>query len=180
MPKAKEKPPAPCANCSTARRGGVIRVRDDGKTCAACGEPAPAAPSYPLFDDLGPGTPTFEGYFDKHVEAIKSVQRMLSFALNDDPALMEKQVRQVESYLGRMKSVLGWADAYLDIAEHAALGALPPRSSDYTDTDRTKAVAAAVVRQRRFRDVVRGIIESIETRISYGQSRLRFIERNNG
>jgi len=44
----------------------------------------------------------------------------------------------------------------------------------------TFAVAAAVTRQRRFRDVVRGIIESIETRISYGQSRLRFLDRNNG
>lgn len=135
---------------------------------------------YPRFDDLGPNAPPFDEYFNGHVGIIRNIQAMLSKSLNDDSMVMDSQVREVEGNLGTIRSIENWADSYLDVAEHLALGAMPSRSTDFTDLDRTTSLAAAVVRQRRFRDVVRGIRESIENRISYAQSRLRFIERHGG
>lgn len=132
---------------------------------------------YPVFDDLGPNAPAFEDYFQRHVGTIRDVQAVLAKALSDDLMIMDSQLRSAEAMLGTLRSVEAWANAYLDVAEHLALQKMPGRSSDFTDLDRSSAVAAAVVRERRFRDVVFGIRESIETRISYGQSRLRFIER---
>lgn len=143
-------------------------------------EPAKERPPYPQFDNLGPNVPPFEAYFDSHVGQIRAVQGTLARALDDDPMQMDLQLREAEAHLGTMKSVVSWADSYLDVAEHLALGKMPERSSGWTDLDRTTALAAAVARERRFRDVVLGIVESIQTRISYGQSRLRFIERQNG
>lgn len=132
------------------------------------------------FDDLGPGAPTFQEYFDKHVETIRRVQSILAESLDDDPIVMERQIREAEAYLGKMKSIESWGDSYLDMAEHQKLLEIGSRSKDFSDLDRSTALAAAVARERRFRDVVRGIVESIETRISYGQSRLRWTERNGG
>lgn len=134
---------------------------------------------YPVFDDIGPNAPPFSDYFDQHLDTIKYVQGVLAKALNDDPQIMDMQLREAESRLGAMRSIEAWADSYLDVAEHLALGKMPERSSGWTDLDRSSALAAAVARERRFRNVIRGIVESIQTRISYGQSRLRFIERNN-
>ena len=146
----------------------------------ACREPVPDKPEYPLFDFLGANAPAFSEYFDSHVAMIRDVQATLSQALNDDPEIMDRQIRDVESRLGTLRSVLGWADSLLDVAEHKALSAMPPRSPDWTDMDRQAALAAAVNRERRFRNIIRGLVESIDTRISYGQSRLRHIERSGG
>ena len=142
--------------------------------------PPPVRPPYPKFDNLGANAPSFEDYFDSHIGVIRDVQAMLARALDDDPLIMDSQIREAESRLGIMKSIESWSDSYLDVAEHLELGKMPERSSDFTDLDRSTALAAAVARQRRFRNIVRGMVESIESRISYGQSRLRMIERNHG
>ena len=77
-----------------------------------------------------------------------------------------------------MASILAWGDSYLDVAEHLALRKMPARDPKFwTDLDREKACAAAVTRERRFRDVVKGICESISTRVSYAQSRMRLISQ---
>jgi len=140
---------------------------------------APKAP-YPIFDFLGANVPGFEDYFNAHLGTIREIQAVLSKSLSDDPMIMYSQVREAESKLGTIKSILAFANSYLDVGENAALGLLHDRSGSYTDLDRRTAVAAAVARQRRFRDVCLGIMESIETRVSLGQSGLRFIERNQG
>ena len=123
---------------------------------------------------------SFQDYFNSHVSTIKHVQGLLANNLSDDPMLMDNQVREIEAYLGVMKSIEAWANSYLDVAEEAGLRTLPKRSTDNTDLDRSTALATIVVKERRFRNVVKGMVESIQTRISYSQSRLRYIERNNG
>lgn len=178
MPEAAEIKRKRCSNCQV-RRGGAVLV-DAERRCLECGAVVPEKPPYPQFDDLGPHVPPFEDYFKRHEATIRDTQAIMARALADDPVTMESQVREAEARLGTLKSILGWADSYLDVAEHQALGGMPPRSQDWTDMDREKAVSAAVTRQRRFRDVIRGLVDSIEVRISYAQSRLRFIERNNG
>ena len=136
--------------------------------------------NYPVMADLGPNIPTFEDYFAMRLPVIKETQAILAQALSSDPLEMEQQIRQAEAKLAVLKCTESFSNAYLDVAEHLELSKLPPRSQTYTDMDRNKALAAACVRYRRFRDICVALIESIETRISYGQSRLRFIEKNNG
>ena len=134
----------------------------------------------PIIDDLGPNVPPFETYFSSHLSMVQEVQELLAHPLNDDPLVIDAQVRKVEAHLGTMKSILGFCESYLDVEEYSSLGKMPPRTDKFTDLDRRAALAASVVRQRRFRDIITGIIESIETRISYTQSRFRMIEKNNG
>ena len=170
-----------CPMCSKIEPGMTILTNTAGD-CLDCGrhikepykpEPEKQKRELPRFDDLGPGAPPFEEYFNLKIDYIKKIQSMLAESLDDHPALMDKQVREAEAHQASMKSILSWADSYLDVAEHLSLIKMPSRASDFTDLDRQKALAAAVVRQRRFRDVVRGIVESMQTRISYAQSRLR-------
>lgn len=128
----------------------------------------------PTFDDLGPNVPTFQQYFERQIGYIREVQNCIQLPLDDNLAAMDVQVRDAEAHGNRMSSILAWCDSYLDVAEHIALRKMPPRDpKDWTDLDREKALAAAVARERRFRDVVRGLCESIEKRVSYAQSRMR-------
>lgn len=134
----------------------------------------------PIFDDLGPNVPSFETYFLDHVENIKEVQNILAKSLDDHPGVMDEQARETEQHYGAMRSILAWADSYLDVAEHKALRKIGPREFGWTDLDREKALAAAVARERRFRDVVLGIVVSIEKRMSYVQTRLRTFSQAEG
>lgn len=121
--------------------------------------------------DLKAGqVPAFEDYFADHIPEIKNVQRILETKLSDNPMLHDDQIREAEAHLGRMSSILAWADSYLDLAERREL---VPRDRDYTDVDREIHLAAAVSRERRFRDVVKGLHKSLESRISLGQSRMK-------
>jgi hypothetical protein len=131
----------------------------------------------PVFHDLGPNVPPFEKYFDEHIELIKRVQGLLACDLGDSPAEMDRNVREIEKYHASMASVLAWADSYLDAAENAKL---LPKGNGWTDLDRETALAAACARERRFRDVVKGILESMQQRISYAQTRLRAFSEAEG
>lgn len=134
----------------------------------------PKRPELPLFDSLGPNAPSFEDWFERNIAYIREVQAILSHPMDDSPGIMDSQAREAEGHAARMASMLAWADSYLDVAEHVQLRKMPSRDPQYwTDLDRTKALAAAVTRERRFRDVVKGLCESIQQRISYAQSRLR-------
>lgn len=147
--------------------------------CPSCqedvkiGEVHVCKPKRKVFDDLGANAPTFQAYFDKHEAVIRKAQALLATALSDELGEMDRQIREIEPYGNQMASIMAWADGYLDVEEHVKLVEIGPRSSDFTDMDREKALAAAVVRQRRFRDVVEGIGKSVDRRISYAQSRLR-------
>lgn len=143
-------------------------------------EPEKPKRELPKFDDLGPGAPLFEEYFNLKIDYIKKIQSMMGLSLNDELNIMDDQIREIEAHQTNMKSILSWADSYLDVAEHLALNKMPARANDFTDFDRQKSLAAAVVRERRFRNVVRGIVESMATRISYAQSRLKHFSGDGG
>lgn len=121
--------------------------------------------------DSKPGqVPSFESYFNDHIPEIKKVQTLLETKLSDNPALHDDQIREAEAHKGRLGSILAWADSYLDLAERREL---VPRDSDYTDVDRNIHLAAAVSRERRFRDVVKNLYEDLAGRVSLGQSRMK-------
>lgn len=180
-----------CPSCGELKPGMSILVDKEGK-CMDCKkqigpnpnvmvlEPEKPKRELPRFDDLGPNAPTFEKYFNLKNEYIKKIQSLMAESLHDDLAIMDSQVREIEAHQTNMKSILAWGDSYLDVSEHLSLSGMPSRANDWTDLDRQKALAAAVVRQRRFRDVVRGIVESMSTRISYAQSRMKAFSNSEG
>ena len=124
--------------------------------------------------------PSFQDYFEKCKSFIANVQDELTVSIAHDPVASDQQARTIESYRVGMREILAFADSYLDLAESEALKKLPPRSKELTDLDRETRVAAAVSTERRFRDVVKGICESIDTRISYVQTRLRVFSAAEG
>ena len=130
----------------------------------------------PPLDSKSGQVPAFDSYFVDHIPEIKKVQTLLETKLSDNPTLHDDQIRECEAHLGRMSSILAWADSYLDLAERRELVARDP---DYTDVDRQIHLAAAVSRERRFRDVVRGLHESLDKRISLGQSRMKSFNAEN-
>lgn len=135
----------------------------------------PKPPELPTYDNLGPNVPPFEKWFGQNIDYIREVQAQLQQPLDDSPAVADAQAREIEPHGARMASILAWCDGYLDVAEHLALKKMPGRDPRwFTDLDRQKTLAAAVVRERRCRDVVKGLCESIERRVSYVQSQLRF------
>ncbi len=94
--------------------------------------------------------------------------------MSKDGFVLFDQLAEVERFNTKAKSMEAWANSHLDLAERARL--VPYDRSSYTDTDRQIELASACSRERRFRDVVRGLVEGIERRISLGQSMLKFIE----
>lgn len=124
----------------------------------------------PQLDAEAEDVPPFETYFASRIAEIMIVQKLLEQVLSDNPALLTRQMQECEAHYGRMTSILAWADSYLDLAERRCL---VERDSDYTDMDRQIHLAAAVSRERRFRDVVDGLKRSIEQRVSVCQSLLK-------
>ena len=123
---------------------------------------------------------SFHNFVKGNLDFVKTVQELMSQSLDDDIVRMDVQLREIESSLCRMKGLEADANLHLDVAEAEGLKKLPKRSTEYTDMERGRALAALVSEERRFRDLVTGIIDSIQTRVSYAQSRMRMIERNHG
>lgn len=113
---------------------------------------------------------SFEAFVLQHAPEITKVQRLLSVPLSDNPAVMNEQVREIEAWYGRMTSLLAFADGYLDAAEQTNL---QPKSKDVTDIDRSTALAAAVARERRFRDIASGLCEAIRQRVILAQALMK-------
>ena len=95
--------------------------------------------------------------------------------LSDDPELLVRQLTEAEKFGTRAKNMEAFADSYLDLAERERL--VPHDRSSYTDIDRGVELAAAVSRERRFRDICTGLVAGIDRRISLGQSLLRYHEQ---
>lgn len=130
----------------------------------------------PRFSDTGAAVPPFASYFDAHHERIKTIQSIMETKLSSSPATLAAQLAEAERYHTKARSMLAWANSYLDLAERERL--VPYDRGSYTDTDRNIELAAACSRERRFRDVVEGLVEGIDRRISLGQSLLRYHEEN--
>ena len=128
----------------------------------------------PRLEDTSAEVPPFAVYFDKHIGLIKEIQGIMQENFSPHPGEIEEQTRKAEGYYTRSTSMLAWADSYLDLAERQRL--VPYDRGSYTDKDRDIELAAACSRERRFRDVVQGIVDGVDKRISLGQSLLKYHE----
>ena len=103
---------------------------------------------------------------DNMVEVV-AVQELLSEPLSDNPGKLVQQLTRAEAWHSRMTKLLADAEARLDSAEYYALMALP---SDLTVVVKETTIKFAVVKDRRMRDIIAGIVESIKNRVILGMS----------
>jgi len=157
-------------------------VKNGNKTSEeAEAEATPESPrEYPKFDSLGPNIPDFETWWEEKSPRVREVQKLLNEGLADGLAEMDMQIRDLEKHQGAMVSILGFADSYLDVAEHLRLRELPARDGSWTNFHIERTLNAACARERRFRDIVKGLLEKMAARVSYGQSRLRAFVQADG
>ena len=139
-------------------------------------ENKPERKPLPRWEDMGPQILPFTEYFSKHIETIKTIQSLMETVLSGVPEILVQQLAEAERYHTKARSILAWGNSYLDLAERERL--VPYDRGSYTDTDRQTELAAAVNRERRFRDIVEGLVDGIDRRISLGQSLLKFHEQN--
>lgn len=107
----------------------------------------------------------FVTYKDGVSEDLSVVETMMGEMLDESPERLVRQLREIEAWNAWLTKVLSDANAFLDVAESHAL---PPRSKEYSDLDRTTAQKAAVVEQRAFRDRLDGLATSMNSRLMLG------------
>lgn len=115
-------------------------------------------------------SPEFETWFDSEQGEIVVVNDLLALELSDNPVELTRQLVKIEAWNARMTSMLAWANSFLDAAERKNLLA---RSKDITDLDRDKFLADAVRDERRVRDILDGICNSIKNRLILGMALMK-------
>ena len=86
----------------------------------------------------------------------------LSEPISDDLVTVEAQLRRAEALHSRMWAIKADADAYLDLAIQDASKAL--RGAEMTRDEKNREIDARVVNERRIRDRMAGIVESLKLR----------------
>lgn len=111
--------------------------------------------------------PGFGSWLEDVKVEIEQVQELVAEKLSDNPAVLYEQLAKVEAWHGRMTTMLAEANSFLDLAEYAAL---IPKQEGVTDVDRRVRQAAAVVNERKMRDIVEGLCQTIQTKLMLGMS----------
>jgi hypothetical protein len=99
------------------------------------------------------------------------VNELLREDLGDEPEKLIADLEAVEVWGARVGTLLAMANSWLDRAKMALL---PPRTSEKTENDRRVGMDAAVAPIRMVRDVLESLSSAIDTRISLGQSILKY------
>lgn len=106
------------------------------------------------------------------------VSKLLAEPLSDAPEQLIRDLRDVEVWNGRVGSLLAQADSWLDRYSHFVM----PSKENRTEMDRKALLESETSPIRVVRDTILHFQESIKTRITLGQSILRyeaqFIERS--
>lgn len=115
-------------------------------------------------------SPEFDIWLEGSIDQINTVQELLSEPLSDDQGLLVRQLEAIEAWGARMNTMLAYANAFLDSYQAQKLAEIDPKLKVL---DRETQLNAMVVNERRYRDILVGLCESIKTRISLGQSILK-------
>lgn len=115
-------------------------------------------------------SPEFEVWFEACEPEVVVITDLLARELSDNPVELTRQLVQVEAWNARATSMLAWANSFLDGAERVNL---LTRSKEITDLDREKFLADAVKDERRVRDILEGICNSIKNRLILGMALMK-------
>ena len=118
---------------------------------------------------------TFPEFLEKYRAEISNVQGILSEPLDDNPARLSEQLRQIERWYGRVSFFLAHANAYLDGAENDAWHRMQGDKRNVAEKE--CQIADEVKSERKMRDILDGMARAIDRRISLGQSLLRVAEK---
>ena len=113
----------------------------------------------------------FEEFLEQHQEGINEINTLLQVSLNDEPTVLIKQINKIEGYFSYANYLYAYSEKFLSIAQgHRLL----PKCKDLSELDRKIKLEEMTVSEKKFRDIMEGIVNAINKRISWGQSVLSF------
>ena len=114
---------------------------------------------------------SFVKFFEQHQEGINEINALLQVSLNDEPTILIKQINKIEGYFSYANYLYAYSEKFLSIAQGERL---LPKCKDLSELDRKIKLEEMTVSEKRFRDIMEGIVNAINKRISWGQSVLSF------
>lgn len=100
---------------------------------------------------------------------LKSVRRILSDKLSENPLVLDGQLRAIEAYYSRLSEMLADCNAFLTVSEERCM---PERSAGPEDV-RKATMRAETVLERRMCEIINGMCKSIANRMTLGMSLLK-------
>ena len=111
-----------------------------------------------------------ESWLEENIIEIEKIYEILSDKLSDNPVTLNDQLATAEAWHARMTSLLADSNTFLDLKERAEM---PGREEKLTDLDRKVTLAAKVAQERRLRDKLDGICQSINLRLMLGMGMMK-------
>ena len=112
----------------------------------------------------------FDVWFTKYEPEIEYVKKLLEKPLVDSPDECWKMCEEIEAYYGRFQYLLAFAGKYLRDAQ----GDRIPRAEKLTALEKEKTMKALCSKEEMVYDLIKGLMEAIEKRISAVQSWMKY------
>jgi len=109
----------------------------------------------------------FEVWLEIAQEQIGSIQDLMDDPLADNAPMIIPQLTAIEAWNARANTLLAEANSYLDIAEYEGIMTI---SRDLVVMEREATLAAKVANERKLRDILQGLVDSIKNRLILGES----------
>ena len=103
-------------------------------------------------------------------EEFQHVSDLLKEPLSDEPEKLIKDLEAIEAWNSRMQFLLAEANSDLD---HGRFSRMPSKQNK-SELERKLELENAVSEIREHRDKIEGLIDAIKTRITLGQSILKY------
>lgn len=100
-------------------------------------------------------------------DEITEIQEEMSSALSDNPAVLCKQLSKAESWMSRLTKLLADANSNLSKREYFFLMSI---KDDITVREKEITIKNNVANDRRIRDILVGLVDSIKHRLMLGMS----------
>jgi len=116
---------------------------------------------------------TFEELQKEVLEELELLKKhVFNRHISDEVGLVENQMKTAEGHYSRVQYLLAWGESWLDKAEALQLARMGKEG--LTELDRKKTLAELVTKERRLRDIVKGQLEALKTRVMTCQSSLAY------
>jgi len=116
-------------------------------------------------------TRNLEAFLEKNRKYITEVSGLLSQSVPQEPVPLIEHVNALIVHRSRMVVLLAEMNSLLDLAEHESL---VPKTKSLTELDRETRQKAQVRDYRMWRDILYGLVTSIDSTRNWGQSALAF------
>lgn len=116
----------------------------------------------------------FREWEESNKKELADVFEKLSESLSDDPTLLIGQLSDVEAWNARVQYILAEANSWLESLSAESI----PEKQDKSELERKILLAAAVAEPKQLRDKIEALVDSIRTRITLGQSILKYLVVN--